>query len=520
MQPRGKVANRRATTAKNAVKSEAPPAASALSILLLALPWLNPLALGPAHAVVQGLAVWVGAALCCIAWELARVPFSSRAGMLASAWLLAATVSGFMGLLQYLGLAGPFSPLVNFVDAGQAYANLRQRNQLATLLGIGLSALLWWQVELATSVPGGMQRLRSFLMVAVSAALMVASDAATGSRTGMVQLLALFVLAFVWRRGRATMLWALLGYGIAALALPRLIALAPLQSGILGRISEAHTCGSRLVLWSNVLDLIAQKPWFGWGWGELHYAHFVTLYSGERFCEIMGNAHDLPLQLAVELGVPFALLVCTGLVYLVKRGKPWQEQDATRQMAWSVLAIIALHSLLEYPLWYGPFQLAALLAVWMLWQTRPASTEKSAPQVVGRWPVALALCTLLACSYTAWDYWRISQIYLPLSQRDAAYREDTMNKISASWLFSNHVKFAELGIASLTAENAEHIHTLAKEMLHFSPEASVVQKLIESAMLLGQSDEADYYAKRYQVAYPQEYATWLAARSGASHKAP
>ncbi len=27
-------------------------------------------------------------------------------------------------------------------------------------------------------------------------------------------------------------------------------------------------------------------------------------------------------------------------------------------MAWGVLAIILLHSLLEYPLWYGPFQMA------------------------------------------------------------------------------------------------------------------------------------------------------------------
>ena len=58
--------------------------------------------------------------------------------------------------------------------------------------------------------------------------------------------------------------------------------------------------------------LIAQKPWLGWGWGELDYAHFITLYPGARFCDILDNAHNLPLHLAVELGVPLAVVLCGG----------------------------------------------------------------------------------------------------------------------------------------------------------------------------------------------------------------
>ena len=92
-------------------------------------------------------------------------------------------------------------------------------------------------------------------------------------------------------------------------------------------------------------------------------------YAGPRFCEIMGNAHNLPLHLAAELGLPLALLVCATLLGLVLRARPWRETDATRQLGWSVLAVIAVHSLLEYPLWYGPFQLAALLALMLLWQS-------------------------------------------------------------------------------------------------------------------------------------------------------
>ena len=38
-------------------------------------------------------------------------------------------------------------------------------------------------------------------------------------------------------------------------------------------------------------------------------------------------------------------------------------------MAWAVLAVIGLHSLLEYPLWYGPFQIAFGLCLAWLWLT-------------------------------------------------------------------------------------------------------------------------------------------------------
>ena len=85
---------------------------------------------------------------------------------------------------------------------------------------------------------------------------------------------------------------------------------------------EAH---SRLLLWRNVIDLIARHPWAGWGWGELKFAHYSTLYAGPRFVEILDNAHNLPLHLAVELGIPAALLVCGGFGWLVLAARPWRE---------------------------------------------------------------------------------------------------------------------------------------------------------------------------------------------------
>lgn len=492
-----------------------------IAFLLLSLPWLNPFTYGPTHPVVQCLVIWFFAILW---WSICQYSKDSRplrARMVMAAWLMAATTSACIGLLQYLGAAGPLSPWVNYVDAGLSYGNLRQRNQQATLLAIGLCAWLWWQARTDTASPARWQALTRWAM-GVALMLLVTADAASGSRTGMLQLLLLLALALVWRRGRLSLVVALLVYAAAAVALPHLAGLNPMQSGILGRVDEAaSSCSSRLVLWSNVLHLIAQKPWTGWGWGELSYAHFMTLYPGARFCEILGNAHNLPLHLAVELGIPTAVLVCGALVWLVVRARPWREQDATRQMAWSVLAVIALHSMLEYPLWYGPFQLAAVLAVWLLW---PSAETSGLPRGLLRTygPSALAVAILLACSYAAWDYWRVSQIYMSQPARAESYRDDTLEKIRGSWLFSDQVAFAALGITPVTPDNAQPMHALALEVLHFSPEASVAGKLIQSAELLGLKDEAQFYRQRFQAAYPQDYTNWQAQQQASSpgNKAP
>jgi hypothetical protein len=274
------------------------------------------------------------------------------------------------------------------------------------------------------------------------------------------------------------------------------------------------------MLWRNVLHLIAQKPWFGWGWGELDYAHFITIYPGERFCEILDNAHNLPLHLAVELGVPLALGVCGAGLWLAWRARPWREKNPARQLAWAVLAVILLHSLLEYPLWYGPFQMAFALSVWLLWRSPVLhDTLASAATVVppGKTAVnrlarllsaVMALVLLAFSGYAAWDYERISQIYKPTAQRPEALRENTLAKLADSRLFADQVHFAEFTLADLSPDNAQYLHSLALSMLHFSPEPRVIEKLIESATLLGLDEEALFYVRRYQAAFPQNHATW------------
>ncbi|MDD2882250.1 MAG: Wzy polymerase domain-containing protein [Rhodoferax sp.] len=450
-------------------------------------------------------------------------------------WLLAAVASAAIGLLQYFGATDWADLWVNHTRLGEAYGNLRQRNQFATLMNIGLAALLWGTATLyaTASRPLLSVKFQSSTALLLSAAILLgAANAASSSRTGLFQLALLSALTWAWQRQTnrtqhqhtrlrpvyVVLFAALLAYGAATVALPLLAGLDPFANGAWARLRSGDAlCSSRLTLWSNVLHLIALKPWLGWGWGELDYAHFITLYPGARFCDILDNAHNLPLHLAVELGLPIALSTCGVILWLVWRARPWRELDATRQLAWAVLAVIAMHSLLEYPLWYGPFQMAALLSVWLLWHA-PESLQTAHNSKPFAYPALYikALPTLFViafCAYAAWNYQLVSQIYLAPTARMADYRDDTMKKLGTVALFQDQVRFANLTTIELDAQNAREVHALALDMLHFSPESRVVEQVLESGKLLGNTAEVRFFTARYKAAFPAAYTKWAAAQA-------
>ncbi|MDB5940897.1 MAG: O-antigen polymerase [Ramlibacter sp.] len=455
----------------------------------------------PVLLALAGLAVIATGAA--IASASPAKPWVMRA--VANAWVAAAMVSSLLAIAQYFGLSPQLAPWVNPTEPGEAFANLRQRNQFATLSSIGLAALLW-------KVQQGTAPVRSWALPA--AVLLAVANAASASRTGALQVILIVALTRWWvrptHRGVAAVCIAAIGaYVAAALLLPEILQQTTGVSApnALRRLASSDGCASRAVLWGNVVDLIAQRPWAGWGWGELDYAHFATLYPGARFCDILDNAHNLPLHLAVELGIPLALLVCGGFVFWLVRQRPWRDADPARQLAWSVIAVILLHSLLEYPLWYGPFQMAFGLALGLLARRRAPEGK-----LIGT-NTRHAIGALLAAAllFTAWDYHRISQLYTPADQRSALYRGASPARMGDSWLFRDQLAFAELSITPLTRNNAVAIHALAMELLHYSPEPRVVEAAIESAMLVGREDQALWLLARYRSAFPKEYEAWSAA---------
>lgn len=470
---------------------------------LLAVPWLNFYAMGPTPHVWP----WLSSAMCATVWYL--FGRGAKPEFIPAAWLLAAACSAVIGLLQYFDLEQGWGPWISQARPGEAFANLRQRNQFATLTSIGLLALIGWL---------GRQTLheRIPLWAYLTALVLALGNAASGSRTGLLQWGLIVMLTIWWvlprRRLVVFAVGTVLVYGLALFVLPWVLnaVLGLANGGLFARMVEPPTCASRIVLWSNVVALVAEEPWSGWGWGELAYAHYITLFPDARFCEILDNAHNLPLHLAVELGIPAALIICIGLLWIVKWGQPWRETDPLRQLAWGVLAVIGLHSMLEYPLWYGPFQLTVGMCIFLLLPvSNPSATDvRGGASVAFAFRGLMAALVLMGLAYTAWDYHRISQIYLAPQARDAAYRDDTLNKIRGSKLFRNQMRFAELTTTPLTNTNAQWTFDTATALLHYSPEPRVIEKVIESAVMLGRDDEALLHLARYRAAFPGDYEKW------------
>lgn len=482
---------------------------------ILIVAWLVPPLYGPAPYMLPMIAAYAtlaGFILFCDWRDRMPMPLA-QIGALRS-WQIAATLNSLIGLAQYSELLRSGSYWGIFAGSGGAYGQLLQRNHFATLTSIGVLVFMLQIKSMKLQ-----HREVKFWCYLALISILVCANAASSSRTGGLQILLIFAMVLFWNRNSR---WneattsAVTVIAVYCCAVTFILLSNPEGSaqGILGRLAEGGgTCSSRIVLWRNVLHLISQRPWFGWGWGELDYAHFIAQYPGARFCEILDNAHNLPLHLAVEMGTPIAAMFCGTCLWLFWRNKPWAEVKPTRQIAWGVLALIGLHSLLEYPLWYGPFQLATLLCFGLLWVTRESALNGEIKvQLSKTIPAVTASVLMVFCTYAGWDYWRISQIYLPPAARSPAYQEDTLFKIQDSWLFRNQVRFAELTTTPLVLDNAVHINALAKTMLHFSSEPRVVEKVIESAVLLHQDEEALFYLQRYKAAFPDQHARWSAVQ--------
>jgi O-antigen ligase len=549
---------------------------NAILVLCIAMPWLNPFASSPSTAVIPLLVSWMLAACALLAvvelplvktrWTLTErvvcavllawlaasllwvpqvVDRALTAGLVASlmcVWLMAevgrraavdealvrwlvlgllvaAVVSAALGILQYLGLARELSPWVNQPLKGDAFANLRQRNQFASLTSLGLVALLGWVA--AKSKTHGMSRA-GWAVALVLLNVLAAGVACSVSRTGAMQwaLVGVLMAAWGWRCAKQD---AGFGKGLVwlCIAAPLLVAVwsvmmpwlawqstgewgASMILRVTGQAQDYAACGGRRVLWSNVLALIAQHPWLGWGWGETDYAHFMTAYSSLRFCDMLDNAHDFPLHLALEFGAPFALAVMTMVAAWVLRRTPLREQRAWRMMAWCMLLVLGLHSLLEYPLWYGPFQMTLGLGIGLLWTPAPvyraeASQGEAKAQAkieAQEGPMLVAAILFIGCLYAAWDFNRVGQIYRQAASRDAAYRDNPLHHAKQSWLFKNQADFAELTTQTVTAENAVDLYPQAVRLMHYSPEVRVVQRVIDSGKLLGHDAQAQALSER------------------------
>ena len=323
----------------------------------------------------------------------------------ANVLVAASAASTLLAVLQWLSLTEGFSTFVTPTDIGdRAMANLGQPNQLASLMLMGLAALVF-KFERHKVNP---------LLFTIVALLLTWGIVLTESRSAILSaaVMAAFIaykvrsrrLAVEPLRLRAIYIYAWLGaYFLAAMAFPAVNAALLLhEERSIGLLNN----NGRAAIWMQTLYAIKESPWLGYGWNQTPVAQAAgaLIYPGELS---FTNAHNVVLDLLVWVGVPLGLAVSGGFVYwLFTRAKSVTSTGAIYAMA--MLTPVLVHSMLEFPFAYAYFLLMAGLLIGIIEADCTTKTPFTVPR---RAAIAvLAVFTTIGC-YSAYEYLLIEEDY-------------------------------------------------------------------------------------------------------------
>ena len=432
----------------------------------------------PLSLALQALALLAGAGLMVVAGADAAAAPGQRgpAVFAALAWglLAAGVLSAGVALVQV------FAPgwtdgnwLAHSGLPGRAVGNLRQPNHLCSLL-------LW---ALVAAVALHELRRLPLIVLWPLALLLVFAVELSASRTGAVGLLLLLLWGVIDRRLSPASRWLLVatpllyalaygavaGYGAFSQQAIGAGARVAAEGGLSDLTASGDSPNSRINIARNALALLMAQPLAGVGFGEFNLAWTLTAFAG-RPTAFFDHTHNLPLQLAVELGLPLAgvvlLLLAAALVLGWRRAARAGRGDVgtAGRAALVLVLMIGLHSLVEYPLWYAYFLLPAALAWGFVLGTpagggatavadadagalpaprpagNPVPATASAPGSAGLLGLAAGLVMALGGALAVLDYQRVVVIYAPpdgsgtLAARIAAGQR--------SPLFAHHADYA------------------------------------------------------------------------------
>lgn len=411
-------------------------------------------------------------------------------------WIIAGAINIAIALLQVFapGLAdGEW--LAASAYPGRAVGNLRQPNHLSSLL-------LWHCIAVIALHELG--RLRRWFAAALLA-LGVFAVVLTASRTGLVSVVLLAVWGVLDRRlskpARVLLCVAPVAYLVSWELMAKWATLTQQAFGGSERLAETDISSSRFAIWRDTLEMIRQQPWLGVGWGEFNFAWTLTPLP-QRPVAFFDHTHNLPLQLAVELGLPLALLVLGLLVWALWQAasRAWRTDGAlgaAQRCAVLMVVMIGLHSLLEYPLWYSYFLLPAAWVFGFALQGDPQrATAADAPPVLPPAAprlnvlVVAALVTIGGAAMSVVDYWRVMVIFSPSDSGTSLERRIAVGQRSV--FFAHHADYAAV-TSDIPQADPEHAFD---RVPHYLLDTRLMMTWARALAAQGRIDEARHLAAR------------------------
>jgi O-antigen ligase len=168
----------------------------------------------------------------------------------------------------------------------------------------------------------------------------------TGSRGGFLLTVFALGLAFFVRTKLA---FANRQIAIVAVASTIVLGLAALElfGGTLNARFDTKGLSDvdRLEVYSDTLRLIADRPWLGSGLGTFPFIFPAYRDDQSNLWGTIDRAHDTPLELAAELGIPLTVVIATAwitILWVLLRNARTQDTKGLVSAAAACLAILGL----------------------------------------------------------------------------------------------------------------------------------------------------------------------------------
>ncbi|HEJ8090725.1 MULTISPECIES: PglL family O-oligosaccharyltransferase [Serratia] len=326
--------------------------ASGSLILLLPLLWAQQPWLSEALPRLMGLVLGVLAY-----FALLQIPLDRRWRRRLLMLLLAATViEALLGLVQY-SLLQPGNWMGYNTLKNRPYGIFQQWNLMASFMATGL-ALALYLLSARRPLSRSLQWLAAAMLLLAPLLLIVIA-----SRVGLLAALLLSPLQ-LWmlyrlNRRRAGIALLLLMAGVSAGLLLVML------NGATRALMLPEPIFYRLTYWQEALDMIAERPWLGWGYGHFQHDflhHFYTTHSSGMESVAISHPHNEILLWGVEgglLSLSGITLIVWGLCRLLRHSRPVPLRPAP----WLAALPILLHMMVEYPLYLSAAHAVLLLVI-------------------------------------------------------------------------------------------------------------------------------------------------------------
>ncbi len=190
----------------------------------------------------------------------------------------------------------------------------------------------------------------------------------TGSRAGVVLSLFALSVAFAVQLGHRLPRRRGILVVSAASALAALLFLELFGGSVNDRFStQGLVDNGRLDSYRAIIGMIADRPWFGTGLGTFPWAYMAYRSAGVSMQGIWDIGHSTPLEIAVELGIPLAVLILigwVGIIIVLVHGVRTRRRDRIIPLAALTVTLIAvLHSMIDFSLQIPGYSLVACALV-------------------------------------------------------------------------------------------------------------------------------------------------------------